>query len=73
LHFELRGHLIEKTGFDFRNKVAHGFVSENDCYSAAALAVWWLVLRLCLHFAISGGQQVADEGTGQGIVPEGKV
>lgn len=61
LHFEVRGHLIEKTAYDFRNKVAHGFVDEHNCYSAAAVAVWWLVLRLCLHFAISGGQEVKED------------
>jgi hypothetical protein len=62
LHFEVRGHLIEKNGYDFRNKVAHGFVSEHDCYSKAALSCWWLVLRLCAHFAITGGQDYKDEG-----------
>lgn len=48
LCFELRGCLIEKTGYDFRNRVAHGFVSEAECYSAAASHIWWLVLRICL-------------------------
>lgn len=48
LCFELRGCLIEKTGYDFRNRVAHGFVSDEECYSAAASHVWWLVLRVCL-------------------------
>ena len=48
LCFELRGCLIEKTGFDFRNRVAHGFVHEGECYSHAAITVWWLVLRICL-------------------------
>lgn len=67
LHFEVRGHLIEKTGFDFRNKVAHGFVDETDCYSAPALAVWWLVLHLCLYFAITGGCGNSDvKPAGQG-------
>ncbi|GEP45511.1 hypothetical protein BGE01nite_48020 [Brevifollis gellanilyticus] len=47
--FELRGHLIEKSGFAFRNQVAHGFVSDNACYSDAGLGVWWLTLRLCFH------------------------
>jgi hypothetical protein len=44
--FELRGCLIEKTGYDFRNQVAHGFVSDAQCCSVAAITVWWLVLRL---------------------------
>ena len=48
LCFELRGCLIEKTGFDFRNRVAHGFVHEGECYSIAGTTVWWLVLRICL-------------------------
>jgi hypothetical protein len=48
LCFELRGCLIEKAGFDLRNRVAHGFVSEDECYSAAGVTVWWLVLRTCL-------------------------
>jgi hypothetical protein len=48
LCFELRGCLIEKTGFDFRNRIAHGFVSEAECYSVASETIWWLVLRICL-------------------------
>jgi hypothetical protein len=48
LCFELRGCLIEKTGYDFRNRVAHGFVTEAECYSTPGLTVWWLVLRICL-------------------------
>jgi hypothetical protein len=47
LCFELRGLLIEKTGFSFRNRIAHGFVSEAECYGDAAINVWWLALRLC--------------------------
>jgi hypothetical protein len=48
LCFELRGCLIEKTGFDFRNRVADGFVHEGECYTTACVTVWWLVLRICL-------------------------
>jgi hypothetical protein len=48
LCFELRGCLIEKTGYDFRNRVAHGFVHEGECYSHAGVTMWWLVLRICL-------------------------
>jgi hypothetical protein len=48
LCFELRGCLIEKTGYDFRNRVAHGFVHEGECYSHGGVTVWWLVLRICL-------------------------
>lgn len=47
LVFELRGNLIEKTGTDFRNRVAHGFVSEGECYTPAPITLWWLVVRIC--------------------------
>jgi len=47
LCFELRGCLIAKTGYDFRNHVAHGFVSEAECYSIPAIIVWWLIVRIC--------------------------
>lgn len=46
--FELRGHLIEKTGYDFRNRLAHGFVTDDECNSVPALSLWWIVLRICL-------------------------
>jgi hypothetical protein len=46
--FELRGCLVEKTGYDFRNRIAHGFAHEGECYSTAGVTVWWLVLRICL-------------------------
>lgn len=68
LCFELRGCLIEKTGFDFRNRVAHGFVHEGECYSTAGVTVWWLVLRICLmpifHSIAERQQPVPEAGAG---------
>ncbi|HSA32951.1 MAG TPA: DUF4209 domain-containing protein [bacterium] len=48
LCFELKGHLIEKTGYDFRNKIAHGFANDDACYNDAAISTWWLILRILL-------------------------
>jgi hypothetical protein len=48
LVFEFRGCLIEKTGFDLRNRVAHGFVNDVECLSEGPILSWWLILRLCL-------------------------
>lgn len=65
--FELRGCLIEKSGYDFRNRLAHGFVTEADCYMNEARLLWWLVLRLCLmpiyssHVSESRNANSADE------------
>lgn len=48
LCFELRGLLIQKTGLNFRNRIAHGFAAEAECYGPAAVNLWWIVLMLCL-------------------------
>jgi Domain of unknown function (DUF4209) len=44
--FELRGILCEKFGYDLRNRLAHGFVTYQECWSADVLNLWWLVIRL---------------------------
>ncbi len=45
--FELRGVLCEKFGFDLRNRLAHGFLTAQECFGPEALLAWWLILRLC--------------------------
>ena len=45
--FEFRGLLIEKLGYSFRHRIAHGFVSEGACYGPECSNLWWLVVRLC--------------------------
>jgi hypothetical protein len=47
LCFEFRALLIEKSGVEFRNRIAHGFVTEGECYDRPAVYLWWLVLRIC--------------------------
>lgn len=47
--FELRGLLCEKIGKDLRNRLAHGFVTYNECWGDDVMNVWWLVIRfLCI-------------------------
>ncbi len=48
LHFEIRGLFIEKTGYSFRNNLSHGFITERESYSEAAINCWWLILRMCV-------------------------
>ena len=50
--FELRGLLIEKFGYDLRNRLAHGFMSYAECWGADGLNLWWLVIRL-LSFPVA--------------------
>jgi hypothetical protein len=49
LQFELRGLLIEKAGYEFRNEIAHGFAAAADFRSDVALNIWWLVLQILLR------------------------
>lgn len=46
--FELRAVLCEKFGFDLRNRLAHGFITEQECFGDDVMLMWWLVLRLCI-------------------------
>lgn len=57
LCFELRGLLIEKRGYNFRNELAHGFLSEAHCYSDAAVNIWWLTIRTCIWMLLSDTQR----------------
>jgi Domain of unknown function (DUF4209) len=61
LWFEFRGILIEKTGYSFRNRVAHGFLVESECYGSEALNLWWLVLRVCYTPLVLNRTQDAEK------------
>lgn len=49
LQFELRGLLNEKSGHAFRHRIAHGFVSDAECFGDAAKNLWWLVIHMCMY------------------------
>ena len=63
------GVLIEKAGYDFRNRVAHGFVSEAEMLLPPGLTVWWLVLRICLIPLFQSIEAKKTEPSGQGTPP----
>jgi hypothetical protein len=48
LMFEIRGLLIEKIGYSFRNNLAHGFITEWESNAESAVNCWWLVFRMCV-------------------------
>ncbi len=47
LAFDLRGLLVERSGTNLRNRVAHGLISSDGFYSIEVPYFWWLTLRLC--------------------------
>ena len=51
--FELRGVLTEPIGWNLRNRVAHGLVTSDGCYTPASLMLWWLVVRFCMFPLLS--------------------
>lgn len=46
---EIEGILLNEAGYNFRNKLAHGMLTEMGCISVPAVTAWWLMLRLCLQ------------------------
>jgi hypothetical protein len=67
LIFELRGVFCEQSGYNFRNRLAHGRVSATDCSSVAAINAWWLILRICCVFYLMvSGEKKADATNASG-------
>lgn len=69
LSFDLRGLLVERTGANLRNRVAHGLISLNGFYSIEVSYFWWLTLRLCclpLIMQIMENQQKPSSETNEG-------
>jgi hypothetical protein len=60
--FCLRMLLVEKTGHNFRNELAHGLLDDKGFFSVPAVYFWWLVLRiLCIpYMAAMAWQDRAD-------------
>ena len=46
--FDLRGLLVERTGSNLRNMVAHGLLASQQFFTAPVCYFWWLVLRLAV-------------------------
>jgi len=59
--FELRGILVEKFGYDLRNRLAHGFVTHQECWGADVLNLWWLVIRL---LSFPAARQLKQQSSG---------
>lgn len=46
--FELRGLLCEKTGYNFRNELVHGFLNASELKSIPSYNIWWIFFRLLI-------------------------
>jgi len=70
LIFELRGLLNEKTGYDLRNRIAHGFITTEEGQSIPAVNAWWISLRLCVMSYLLANRNKPKEAK---VAPEGDV
>lgn len=48
LVFELRGLLCEKSGYNFRNELVHGFLNASELKSIPSYNIWWIFFRLLI-------------------------
>ncbi|MFM5892715.1 MAG: DUF4209 domain-containing protein, partial [Dolichospermum sp.] len=58
---DIRGLLIEHSGSNLRNRIAHGLISDDDFSSSIFSYLWWLVLRLCFGIGILVPQEIVEE------------
>lgn len=78
LVFDLQSLLVERSGANLRNRMAHGLMSYGSFYSIHAPYLWCLVLRLCFAPAIRAryaakeeGEDAAERDLGDGEEEEG--
>jgi len=59
--FDLQGLLIEKSGSNLRNRMAHGLINDHEFSSPIFSYLWWVTLRLCFGAGILIPEQVREE------------
>ncbi|MDF5707096.1 MAG: DUF4209 domain-containing protein [Nostoc sp. S4] len=58
--FDLQGLLIERSGSNLRNRMAHGLINDSEFYSPIMSYLWWVTLRLCYLPILQHQQQVKE-------------
>jgi hypothetical protein len=56
--FDLQGLLIEDSGSNLRNRMAHGLINDGEFLSPIMCYLWWVTLRLCCLPILSYQQKV---------------
>ena len=59
--FDLQGLLIEKSGSNLRNDMAHGLINDNDFFSPIFSYLWWVALRLCFGAGILIPEEIVED------------
>ncbi|MEH2401042.1 DUF4209 domain-containing protein [Nostoc sp.] len=58
--FDLQGLLIERSGSNLRNRMAHGLINDDEFSSPIMSYLWWVTLRLCYLPILEYQQQVKN-------------
>ncbi|WP_375469582.1 DUF4209 domain-containing protein [uncultured Nostoc sp.] len=58
--FDLQGLLIEGSGSNLRNRMAHGLINDGEFNSPIMSYLWWVTLRLCCLPMLKHEQQVEE-------------
>ncbi|WP_448267946.1 DUF4209 domain-containing protein [Nostoc sp. DSM 114159] len=58
--FDLQGLLIERSGSNLRNRMAHGLINDSEFNSPIMSYLWWVTLRLCCLPMLKHEQQVEE-------------
>ncbi|MBO1050135.1 MAG: DUF4209 domain-containing protein [Dolichospermum sp. DEX182a] len=59
--FDLQGLLIEKSGSNLRNRMAHGLINDNDFFSPIFSYLWWVTLPLCFGAGVLIPEEIVEE------------
>ena len=58
--FDLQGLLIESSGSNLRNHMAHGLINDSEFNSPIMSYLWWVTLRLCCLTILKQQQKVEE-------------
>ncbi|MEH2276776.1 MAG: DUF4209 domain-containing protein [Nostoc sp.] len=58
--FDLQGLLIERSGSNLRNRMAHGLINDSEFNSPIMSYLWWVTLRLCCLTILKQQQKVEE-------------
>jgi len=56
--FDLKGLLVERSGSNLRNRMAHGLINDNGFFNPFMSYLWWVTLRLCCLQILNYQQKV---------------
>jgi hypothetical protein len=59
LLFDMQGLLVERSGSNLRNLMAHGLLDPDQCIQAQSTYFWWLTLRLVVWPLLAHGEVAA--------------